>query len=198
MDENQQIAKSIEALRQGNEKAFKLIYDRYEKRLFGFIIGYTKEVLETEGIVQETFLKLWSKRETLDSEKSVESYLFKTAYNIYIDKFRRKDSELRMLDSWRYRRIVDSFEEDEEIRQQRIQKIKLAIDELPKRRKEVFVLSKFRGYNYSEIAEKLGISKKTVQDQIVKAYSSIRENLKNSRMVLFLRFHCKKRFVIDR
>ena len=75
--------------------------------MFAFIMGYTKDDLETEGIVQEAFIKLWDKRETLDPQNSVKSYLFKTAYHIYIDKLRRRESELKMLDGWRYRRIRD-------------------------------------------------------------------------------------------
>lgn len=190
MDNKSNISEIINALKKGDEKAFKLTYNMYERKLFAFIFGYTKSESQTKDILQETFIKLWNKRANLNPEYSLKSYLFKIAYNIYIDKLRRKENELYILDSWRYKRIVEALEEDVETRNLRIEKIRRAIDTLPKRCKEVFLLSKYEGFQYSEISEILGVSPKTVQAQMVKAYKLIREEFtdKNGNLLLFISY----------
>ena len=184
----------INAIKKGDEKAFKLTYDMYERKLFAFIYGYTKSESQTKDILQEAFIKLWNKRENLNSEYSLKSFLFKIAYNIYIDKLRRKENELNILDSWRYKRIIESLEEDTETRNLRIKKVREAIDSLPKRCKEIFLLSKYEGFKYSEIGEILGISTKTVQAQMIKAYKLIREEFtdKNGNLLLFISYIYKR------
>ncbi len=192
MSENRRISDIVNGLKKGDNKSFKLIYELHERKLFAFIMGYTKNDAQTKDIIQETFIRLWNKRETLDPENSIKSYLFKTAYNIYIDKLRKKESELKMLDGWKYKRILDTIDEDEETRRIRIEKVRIAIDNLPKRCKEIFLLCKYEGFKYEEISEILDISTKTVQAQMVKAYKSIREDIMGSNIFLFFTSYLNK------
>lgn len=193
MSDKKEIADLINALRKGDKKAFRLVYDLYERKLFAFIYGYTKNEAQTKDILQEAFIKLWNKREVLKPENSIKSFLFKIAYNTYIDKLRRKESELNVLDEWRYKRIVEALDEDNETRNLRIEKVRRAIDSLPKRCKEIFLLCKYEGFKYSEISEILDISTKTVQGQMVKAYKLIREEFKDdNKFLLFMSFMYKR------
>lgn len=80
---------------------------------------------------------------------------------------------------------MDAIDEDEEARHLRIEKVRSAINGLPKRCKEFFLLCKYEGFNYAEIAEILDISTKTVQAQMVKAYKSIRDDIMGSNILLF-------------
>ncbi len=189
MGHKEEISEIIRALRKGDRKAFRSVYDLYERKLFAFIYGYTKNEPLAKDILQEAFIILWNRRETLKPENSIKSFLFKIAYNTYIDRLRKKQNELNVLNQWRYKRIVDAIDEDNETRSLRIEKIKNAIDSLPKRCKEIFLLCKYEGFKYSEISEILDISTKTVHAQMVKAYKLIREEFKDdTKLLLFLNF----------
>ncbi len=186
MSDRNDISNMVKALKKGDKKAFRGVYDRYERKLYAFIYGYTKSDAQTKDILQETFIKLWNRREELNPEHSIKSFLFKIAYNTYIDRLRRKESELKVLDNWRYKRITEALDEDMEARNLRIERVRRAIDALPKRCKEIFLLCKYEGFKYSEISEILGISTKTVQAQMVKAYKLIREEFTDNKGNLLL------------
>ena len=68
-------------LREGNPIAFHRIYNRHCKRLYSFVLRYVKQEEDTEGIVQEVFLKLWESRSKIDIYASFEAFLFTVAYN---------------------------------------------------------------------------------------------------------------------
>ncbi len=194
MNKNTEISEIVRALKNNDKKAFKLVYDLHERNLYAFIFGYTKSETQTKDILQETFIKLWNNRESLKPENSIKSFLFKIAYNTYIDKLRRKRNELNILDEWRHKRIVDALDEDQEARRLRIEMVRKAIDRLPRRCKEIFLLCKYEGFKYGEVSEILDISTKTVQAQMVKAYKLIREELANKKdkLLLFLSFKVDK------
>ena len=197
MDKSIEISEIIRALKNDDKKAFKLVYDLHERNLYAFVFGYTKDEAQTKDILQETFIKLWNNRESLKPENSIKSFLFKIAYNTYIDKLRRRQNERNILDEWRHKRIMDALDEDQEARKLRIEMVRKAIDLLPKRCKEVFLLCKYEGFKYGEVGEILDISTKTVQAQMVKAYKLIREELANKkdRIFLFLSFKaCKPKW----
>ena len=177
MNEKNEIYNLVVALKKGDKKAFKKIFNLFERRLYAFILTYTKDEFKAKDILQETFIKLWNKRDTLEPENSIKSYLFKTVYNTYIDGLRRMEAEQKMLNSWQYKRQMEMIDEDDEARKLRLKQVRQAVENLPKRCKEVFSLCKYEGFKYSEISEILGISEKTVQAQMVKAYRLIREEL---------------------
>lgn len=180
----------VAALKGGDERAFRTIYDNHVIMLKSFIKSYTKNAAQADDIVQDTFLKIWSIRESLDVKKSIKSLLFKTAYNLLIDKYRKKQREVTMLDAWMHRRLMDTIKEDETQEKEKLELVKTAIEKLPPRCKEVFVLSKFEQLKYKEIAERLNISVKTVEVQMGKAFKIIREEVykNNSVLKLFLLF----------
>ncbi|MEM9678994.1 MAG: RNA polymerase sigma-70 factor [Bacteroidota bacterium] len=185
--EKQNIALLISNLKKGDERAFKAIYDINVTSLKCFVMGYTKNKAQTDDIIQDTFLKLWNIREQLDTKKSVSHLLHKTAYNIFIDKYRRKQREQTMLDGWMYKRLLEIIKTDEDVKKEKTRLVKQAIEKLPPRCKEVFLLSKFEQLKYQEIAERLEISIKTVEAQMGKAYTFIRNEVnKNSKLFLFV------------
>lgn len=166
------------ALKKGDSKAFQLLFEKHYKDLFAFINFYTNDEDQSKDIIQETFVKLWNKRETIKEEMSVLAFLHRIAYNIFIDNYRKNKREKASLDTFAYDRLMTLLEEDETEKNKRIVKVKKAIEELPPRCKEVFEMSKFRGYKYAEIAESLDISVKTVEVQMGKAFTYIRNKFK--------------------
>lgn len=169
----------ISALKKGDEHIFKSIYDNYKKALTAFINGYTKDQAQTDDIIQDTFIKLWNAKENLDKNTSISSYLHKTAYNTFIDKYRKKKREHSMLDGWLYKRLMQMVDENEEVKNKKIILVREAIDKLPPKCKEIFVLSKYENLKYIEIAEHLNISTKTVESQMRIAFNIIREEFKD-------------------
>lgn len=167
----------ISALKQGEEKAFRAIYEIYVDALKAFINSYTKNREQTNDIVQDTFLKLWNIRFQLDKNKSLKSLLFKISHNIFIDKYRKKQRETDVLDGWMRKRLIELVKGDDDEKKHRIKTVESAIEKLPPRCKEIFLLSKFEQLKYQEIANQLNISVKTVEAQMGKAFRLIKEEL---------------------
>lgn len=171
------IALLIAALKKGDKHAFGEIYNLYVNSLKAFINSYTKNNDQTNDIVQEAFIKLWNIRKAINQQKSIKSLLFKTAHNILIDKYRKKQRESIMLDGWMYKRLMEMIKGDDAQKKKKIKLVKNAIEKLPPRCKEIFMLSKFEQLKYQEIAELLDISVKTVEAQMGKAFKLIRDDV---------------------
>lgn len=184
MCNKQQITVLVNSVKTGDQVAFKAIHDLYYNKLYAFINSYTKNGADTEDILQETFIKLWNSREKLDSIKYFNSYLYKTAYYTYADKCRKSIREQNILDGWKYKRLIEAIDEDDEINKRRVEKLKLAIEKLPTKCKEVFVLCKIENLTHAQIAEHLQISPKTVQAHMSKAYKKVREIFEDSKSLL--------------
>lgn len=185
------------ALKKGNKRAFKTFYDTNKKTLIAFINSYTKNHSETDDIVQDVFIKLWTERNTLDENKSIVNFLYTTAHNIFIDKYRKQKREQTMLDGWLYKRLVHFAKEDEDIKLKKILLVKAAIEKLPPKCKEIFILSKFEQLKYTEIADTLKISVKTVENQMGKAFSLIRKEVKEKSILNLFFCFIKKSFAIN-
>ncbi|MCK0131324.1 sigma-70 family RNA polymerase sigma factor [Flavobacteriaceae bacterium F08102] len=199
MNNKERILDLAKAIKKGDQKAFKVIHDLNYVKLTAYINGFTKNEFETEDILQETFIKLWNSRDKIDVIKNINSYLYKTAYYTYIDKYRKEKKELSTLDSWKYKRLIEAIEEDDEINKKRIKKLKLAIEKLPARCKEVFILCKYENLTYKQIANRLEISPKTVQAQMGKAYSIIREKFRdNIFLTLFFYFMGRANYKVQK
>lgn len=185
--EQENISLLISALRQGDQYAFAKIYDIYINALKSFVNSYTKSYEQTNDILQDTFIKLWNSREDLDLNKSVKSLLFKTSYNIYIDKYRKRQREINMLDGWKYKCLIEMSKNDEDEGIHKLKLVEEAIEKLPPKCKEVFLLSKYEELKYKEIANQLNVSIKTVEVQMGKAFRIIRDEInKKTKPFLFI------------
>lgn len=169
------------SLKKGDTRAYQTIFDMYYTRLFSYVSSYTKNESNAKDIVQEAFIKLWNNRNKIDANSSVLAFLHKIAYNIFIDSYRKGKRHQSLLDALSYEAINNSIENDEEnLNELKIEILKKSIEELPPRCQEIFKLSKYEGLKYSEIATTLNISIKTVETQMGKAFSYIREQVKNN------------------
>lgn len=168
-------------LKESNEAAFEKLYSLYSKRLLGYLIKLVKSDTIASEILQDVFLKLWNKRQSLDSEQSIRCYLFRIAENKVYDFFRKaaRDSKLQaMLIKHvcnEYSHVEESFcaKENEQI-------LHDIINLLPARRRQIFQLIKIEGLSYDEVSRLLSISTSTISDHVVKATKFIREQLEHS------------------
>lgn len=168
-----------DSLKKGDKRAYQILFDKYYVRLVSYINTYTKNQDSSKDIVQESFIKLWNNRATIEADASVVSFLHKIAYNIFVDKYRKEKRNQSLLDTLSYEAINESIESEEEVaKTKKIEMVKRSIDELPPRCQEIFKMSKYEGLKYVEIAEALNLSIKTVEAQMGKAFSYIRQKVK--------------------
>lgn len=172
-------AELIFALKEGDLKAFNQVFDRYAKRLYRFAMGYLKSAENAEEIVQEVFLKIWNNREELVAHKSFDSYLFTIAKNGILNTIRKSKSEQAYL-SYAKLNPGKNVLLDQELDFKELEKAyHKAIAQLSPRRKEIFLLSREQSLSNAEIAKKMNISVKTVENQMTSALAEIRENLRS-------------------
>lgn len=168
----------ISKIKRGDKNAFEQIYYKYSKILGYFLLGYLKSKEDAEEIIQETFLKVWENRSNLECESNFKSYLFQVSKNATINKLRRKNVE----DIYRAYLFDHFFEADNstenDIYFDDYQHIyQQVIEELPPRRKDIFLLSRQKGLTYDQIAKVMNISSKTVEKQMSEALKFVKKRL---------------------
>ena len=167
------------------EKLFKANYSK----LCSYANLFLNDPDAAEDVVQEVFFKLWKNRGELQISTTIKSYLYRAvrngcmnvidhisvreAYKI-VNEEDIKDSEGNLIDET----IVTELE----------QRIKETIDLLPAERRKIFILSRFEGLKYREIADQLNISVKTVENQMYQALKFLREKLADYLPLLILVF----------
>lgn len=167
----------VHNLSKGNIFAFNTLYKRYSSRLYYFAFGYFKSEPEAEELVQEVFTKIWEKRADLKEELSFKSFIFTIAFNIIRKHFRTKSY---MIEYFKTTITTDlDMRTSQKIAYDSLyQYLTELVNELPERRKKIFIKSRFEGLSIKEIADELKISHKTVENQLTDALKFIRTNLK--------------------
>ena len=172
-------------LQKGNPEAYKEVFRLLYPRLKGYCKLFVSNENEVEDIIQECFITLWDKRETIDVQKRLESFLFVIIRNKCLNflKNQRLDSENISTDNLQIAELqylyqLDLAEKEEKsLEEKLIQTFQETINTLPAKMKEVFVKCKLEGKKQKDVAEELGISIKMVEKQISKAKKLIREQL---------------------
>jgi len=167
-------------IKAGNKLAFDALYRRYIKKLYKFACSITKSSEEAENIIQNVFLNLWINRNKIEKEASVKCYIFKIVYNSSISFLREKIKEYQFVE---YLKTIQDKQEDEIISridyEELDKELNKIIDELPDRQKEVILLRKIDGLKYSEISERMNISRNTIENHMSRALKTIRLKLGN-------------------
>ncbi|QWX84624.1 RNA polymerase sigma-70 factor [Cellulophaga sp. HaHaR_3_176] len=179
----------IKSLGKGDEKAYMFLLDKYHRRLYGYAMSLINDHTLAEDIVQNVFLKTWQHRKKLNAEFSIQSFLYKSIYNEFINSY-KKDKSVMMLQMKYYQSLAEVVENsDDKMIEKMIHVVTKEIEKLPPKCREIFSLSKKEGLSNIEIAEYLNISPKTVEAQITKAFNVLRISLKHKyNTILFLVF----------
>jgi len=169
----------IKLLQKGDMRAFDSIYQRYCKRISGFVYRYVKHEAETEEIVQEVFVKIWINRHKLDLNASFEAYLFTITYNTVISLMRKKVNENKYVAHVKsMQQVNESDKIINDIHYKELNnKVEKLLDQLTPRQKQIFILSREEGLSHKEIAEKLNISSNTVKNHLVSTLSFLKSKL---------------------
>lgn len=167
----------VKELSKGNLLAFNSLFREYSNRLYRFALGYLKSEDEAEELVQEVFMIIWEKRADLNAELSFKSYLFTISFNIIRKHFRTKSYLVEYLRSEKTDEL-DLHTAEEVSYNSLYHYITRLVDQLPERRKLIFIKSRFEGLSIREIADELKLSHKTVENQLTDALKYMRANLK--------------------
>ena len=179
----------IKALKHGESKAYTFLVDTYHYKLCVYAYGLTNDHDLSEDIVQNVFIRIWKNRLKLKDDFSVKGYLYKSVYNEFIDQYRKQKSVLSLEKKYIDALSVLVEEESESSLVKLIAIVKKEIEKLPPKCKQTFLLSKKEGLTNIEIAEYLGISIKSVEAHITKAFSILRKSTGDKMNgILFLLF----------
>ncbi len=168
-----------------DEELFESLYHRYFTKVFRFLLRHTKDTQDAEDLAHDVFLKLWNYRGSFSGVVPPDAQLLVIAKQVVINRYKREalkkaalldhETEISYDDTEVILREAEAFEE-----------FKKALDCLPPKRREIFEKSRFQVMTYDEIAADMGISRNTVESQMVKALKFLRERLAHLSYLLLL------------
>jgi len=180
-------------LRAGEEVAFDQLYQRYANRIYGKLLRLTRSAEVAEELLQDVFMKVWERRESLNPALSFRSYLFRIAEHLISDYYRLAAKDRRMYDYLLRAGMSHEhpFDEDAEsqLYQQNWERLQEAVGQLPLKCREVYTLCKIEGKSYREVASQLDMSTATISNHMTKANKLIRSYL-NVPATLLVFLHC--------
>jgi RNA polymerase sigma-70 factor (ECF subfamily) len=163
-----------------DKKQFKDMFIEFYQPLCNYAFSFTKDINKSEDIVQDVFVKLWNNKFSADKNKNLAAYLFLLVRNHSLDILKRDSLGARVTQNYYH------FKENEEYlsgdeknidHYMMLEKLDKSIKSLPPKCGEVFTLNKIKGLSHNEIAASLGISVKTVEAHMTRAYKLIKSHM---------------------
>jgi len=184
----------IASLREGEKSAYEEIYSDFFGVLYHLAFQYLHDERISEEIVQNTFVKLWEIRETLNEQFKIHNFLYTITKNSCLNWLRNEKIVLHHQKNIRYLEMQYNYMALEKLGdwvefEELSQKLQHAIAMLPEDLRETFLLSRLEELHYKEIAEKQSISIKTVEARISKTLKILRLELKDYLPFIFLIFN---------
>lgn len=171
-----------------DEKAFEQIFKTHFNPLCLFARKYIRDTDVCKEIVHNIFVNIWEKRAGIDLQKNIKSYLFSSVYTRCMNHIRdHKKFDGNASEHLEVMERATDYDTEQKIGEAELEnRIQTAIQTLPEKCREVFCMNRIEGLKYKEIAEKLGISIKTVENQVSKALKVMRENLSDYAKILII------------
>ena len=181
----------VEKLRNGSYLSFKFLYDLYVDSLYGYTLELTRSRLLANELVQDTFVKVWINRSSIRPELRFKSFLFKIAKNQLIDEYRKKLRD-PLFEDYLFHQGDPSVAENpldlkvdfDDFKEH----LRLAKNKLTTRQREVFELSKEKGYSAGEIATRFQITEQTVYNQLSLAVQIVQKEMRTLAKFILLFF----------
>lgn len=174
---------SISQVQKGDKAAFSELYRSHYPRIFSFLYTLVKNSFLAEEITQDVFFRLWVNREKLNVTMPLEPYLFNMAKNTFLNFHKRKEIEEHYLEN--QQEETEDTVEQSLCYKELLRLINAAIATMPAQQQKIFRLSREEGLLNIEIAEKLHISKRTVEKHISNSLSLLREVINKHYLLCF-------------
>lgn len=163
-----------------SESGFEALFKELYAPLYRYASGLIADEMQAEELVQEVFLKLWQQREQIKIETNVQAYLYRAVHNnamnlLNHEKVKAKYQTYMKTRTAQYADSPSKMLDAKELKEQ----IAQAMNKIPEKCRAIFFMSRQESFSYKEIAEKLGLSIKTVENQMSKALKILREELRD-------------------
>jgi len=171
-------------LKNGNEKVLDELFSRYYVRLTRYALGQLNDPMVAEEIVQDVYIYLWNKRDTINIEKSLEAYLFRSVTNRCINHIKSKMHKMNRLtvDPDEAHHVATGLADPDHKDLEQL--IELTLKSLPEQTALIYSFSRNAGLTHAEIAEKLDVSRKTIEYHIGSALRQMKKVLQKCGYVL--------------
>ena len=156
---------------------FRRVFDDYYNPLCNFVSHFLGNNNRSEDIVQDVFLNLWKNRDNITLNDNIKSYLFQATKNKMLEYLRKEKSYRERVEKLQNQPDLSAGEDELANKLMQLESINQSLRHLPSKCREVFVLHKFKGLSYTEIADKKKISVKTVENHMLKAIKLLRSHL---------------------
>jgi RNA polymerase sigma-70 factor (ECF subfamily) len=163
----------LHLISKNDEAAFSELYDRFWKKMFAVAYNRLKEVQDAEDIVHDVFVRLWANRQKLEIGE-LENYLATAVKYGVLSKIKKRAREKKYLKTETSLSVVESSSETKVHYRQILELVRTEVEKLPERCRLIFKYSRDEGMPVKQIAAKLSISPKTVENQINKALRQLK------------------------
>lgn len=168
----------VDKIRAGDRAAFAALFRAYYRALVALVRARIGSKPEAEELIQDLFVRVWERRETLDPARPIDRYLLRAAKNAALDHLRRRRVTERMQSTLAADPPPRPSSPEDRVRSRELYTAaRSIIDRLPERTREAFVLSREAGLSHAEIAKLMEVSSKTVEKQIGRALRALRAGL---------------------
>lgn len=169
---------SLQKIIKGDLNAFENLFKNHYEDLCFFAYKYLKDMDLSEQIVQDVFFTFWKNKQTITIHYSIKSYLYTATKNQCLKEIRSKKYEEQYVLQEKSKQSSRVNTPADELNAKELSHlIELTLKTLPEKTRQIFTMSRYQGLRYSEIAEKLSISIKTVEARMGKALKAFRKNL---------------------
>ncbi len=162
-------------LSKGNDRAFRKLFDTYRNDIYSYSLSLLKSPANAKEIVQDVFLRVWVKRESLNPDLSFKSLVFTIARNLSFNALQKAANDKKLREEVFHQRQDDYNPIERRIQEAEFDVMRLkAIDSLSPKRKLIFNMSREEDKSYQEISTELKISVSTVKNQMSKSLDTVR------------------------
>lgn len=170
----------VRRLQQGDEVAFEVLFHNYKNRVKGFIHKMLPSNICSDNVVQDVFVRIWINRKKIDSTQCFSTFIFTIAKNIVLDELKAAvNNKIVFTETGKFKEGTILYETSEQTDEELESILTKLVQKMPERRRQIFSLSRFEGFSYRQIAQKLNISENTVDTQIRKSLQFLRQEIHN-------------------
>lgn len=181
MTSKNDISDLIIYIKQGDQDAFRTFFNLFQEDIYRFLYRYLLDKDSAEDLCQDTFINFWIHRQKIDSSKYPKAYLYKIARNLALNYTTRKVPSV----SYENNPNVYSYAVNDPVAEYEnnylAEQCKDAVELLPERCRMTFILSRYEGLSYEEIAETMEVSQQTVKNQMSKAIAILRKKFQTAK-----------------